>query len=563
MPDQFEVHGQLSSVSRRRLLALGGLGALAIVGLEACGGEGGTATGGAAATTTGAAPRRGGTLYASFNSDLNNVGSAGWGLTGYTVSYAQFSRLLRVVDAQTLEPDLLTEMPAVSDDGKLLTFKLREGVKFHDGTVLTAEDVKYSLERAIDPNSGHQAQSIFSALGIVGSGPMAAGKARSIPGIEILDDHTLTIELEQPNSAIQGALSLPMASIVPAAYVKRVGNDVFEHQKPVGSGPFKVASYRPGSLLVFERFADYFDARRAAYVDRVEFRLNVEPELAILRIQRDEQDLMQNPIPVGALAGLRNNPQQKENVVTGEVNNTFYAAMSLLHPAMRKLEVRQAITYATDKEKMVRQLGGTDRVADGGLFTPQSPYYQAGLSNPYDPEKARALLAQAGFADGFEVRIVSQNSDPHKTLCESLAADLNAVGIKATADPLSQSEFQPDVLTGPVIVINQWELAYPHGSYIIDATFTESAKRAGCCNFSSFVDPQFEQLAVEGRLAQTEEEQVKLYKEMDRIVVAEQVLWNPLMYQGYTTLKSSRVQGYSVPPIEGDVLLFSEYWLSS
>lgn len=563
-------------LSRRNLLAMGGASTLAILGLTACsdgsaptstpsrsGSTSAGATASSSATSAGE-PRRGGTLIASFDSDLQNIGTGGWGLYQYTIGYAQFNRLLKVTEDGGLEPELLAELPTSEDDGRKLTFKLKQGVKFHNGAELTAEDVKFSLERAMDPNSGQSAQSLFTPLGITGTNDFTSGKTSELVGIKIIDDYAFEIHLDNPNSALTGALSLPMASIVPAAYVREIGNDAFEQEKPIGTGPYKVVSYQPGRELRFERFEDYFDPEHGGYVDSVAFNLNVEPELAILRIQNNEQHLMQGPIPTGSLAALKSDPKTADQVRSGKVNNTFYGAMSLKHPAMSKLEVRQAICHAADKEKMVRQLGGGDTPAAGGLFTPLSPFFQDGISYEYDPEKSRELLKEAGYADGFDVTVLSQDSEPHKTLCQALAADLNAVGIKATANPLPQSRFSPEVLKmGPVIVVNQWELAYPHGSYIIDSTFTQSAIDAGCCNFSNFSETDFEELALKGRLAQDPAEQATLYKQMDATVVRDLALWNPLIYQGYTTLVSSELQNYSVPAIEGDVLLFSEYWLSA
>lgn len=554
--------GAIHELSRRRLLALAGAGAVAALGLAACSDDSTSATG--TSGTTSSKPQDGGTLVASFDSDLAFIGTGGWGLTQYTLGYAMFSRLLRVIEGKSLEPELLAAMPEGSEDGTRFSFELQPGVLFHDGTELTAEDVKFSLERAIDPNSGQSAQSLFVPLGITGTKAFTDGKAKEITGIKVTGDHTFEITLDEPNSALIGALSLPMASIVPAAYVRKVGNEYFEQEKPIGSGPYQFASYQPGQQLVMEKFDDYFDPAHAGHVDVVEFNLNVAPDLAVLRIQRNEQHLMQGPIPTGSLAALKSNPSTQDQVRSGKVNNTFYGAMNLNHPAMSKLEVRQAICHAADKEKMVRQLGGGDTAATGGRFTPLSPYYQDGLSYDYDPEKSRELLTAAGYPDGFEVTILSQDSEPHKTLCQALAADLNAVGINAIATPLPQTQFSPEVLKfGPVIVVNQWELAYPHGSYIIDSTFTQSSIDAGCCNFSEFSEESFEALAREGRLAQDVDEQIELYKEMDAIVVRDQALWNPLIYQGYTTLVSSELENYSVPPIEGDVLKFPDYWLNA
>jgi ABC-type transport system substrate-binding protein len=353
-----------------------------------------------------------------------------------------------------------------------------------------------------------------------------------------------------------------MASIVPKAYVLEVGSDAFE-QKPVGTGPYKVTAFEPTRSLTWDRFEDYYDPERGGHADGIDFEFNVDTNLGMLRIQQGELDLMADPVPAGMLQQLEDDPAQADNLKLGTINNVYYVTCSTKHPALQVLEARQAVAYAIDKEKLVRQLGGLGQEADGGLFSPLSPYYQPGLSAPYDPERAKALLAEAGFADGFEIEILSQPVDPQKTIAQAVQADLEAIGISAKASILPQEVWLERVFAyGPEMVLSQWELPYPHGSYVMDSAFTTTAIEAGCCNFSQWSDSRFDTLAEEARETSDEAQLVELYKEMDAYAVGEQALWIPVLYPGYAGLKSTRLQGYEVPGTPaGDVLFFANYWI--
>ena len=366
----------------RRSFVGGGLALLTAGGLlAACGGggsaasdtDGGTAGTGAAPTapsaTGEAAPASGGTLNAAYSASIDRVGTTLWGATGFTIGYAVFNRLIRLSDdGKSLAPELLSEMPSVSADGKVYTFTLREGVKFHDGSVMTADDAKFTLERQINPSTKADAQSLYAGFGIVGTDEFVNGKATEITGLQVLDPATLEMTLQAPNSSVQYALSMTMASIVPKAYVEKVGEKVFELKKPIGTGPYIVTAYQNAKGMTLARFADYFDSERASHLDEVDFEFNLDSNLGFLRIQKGELDIMQDPVPAGMLNQLRNDPNEKDDLKIGTVNNVYYVTNSTKHPALKDLRVRQAVAYAIDKEKLVRQLGGIDQVADGGLF---------------------------------------------------------------------------------------------------------------------------------------------------------------------------------------------------
>jgi len=146
--------------------------------------------------------------------------------------------------------------------------------------------------------------------------------------------------------------------------------------------------------------------------------------------------------------------------------------------------VRRAVSHAVGREKAVRALGGQGQVADGGLFSPLSPYHQQGLTPQYNPDAAKALLAEAGLTAGFDVKIYISDREPHFTVAQNVQADLRAVGIRAVLvkNPSASGAFAAWQQDNSQIWVSWWELSYPHGSYIVDSAFTQaaSASSVGC-----------------------------------------------------------------------------------
>ena len=226
---------------------------------------------------------------------------------------------------------------------------------------------------------------------------------------------------------------------------------------------------------MLERFADYWNPD-VPYLDRVEWTIGVDPELSLLRIQDGEQDMMSEPIPSARSRRSRTTPDLTAQLFEGPFNNVNYITLSLDHEAMADLRVRQAIAHAVDKERFVRAIKGLGEVATGGLFSPLSPYFQDGLAYPYDPEQAKALLAEAGYADGFEVTFWSGDFTPYKEMAETVTQDLEAIGITMDTKILIREQWLAEIVKNPPgITNNEWELPYPHGSYVMDGAFTQAA----------------------------------------------------------------------------------------
>jgi peptide/nickel transport system substrate-binding protein len=522
--------------------------------------EGAVTSGATTAAATGT-PRAGGTINFSSSSNPRGFDPAKWwDDISWDGSLNVFDRLTRIDDTGALVPELLASPPEITNDGTLYTFKLRPGVMFHHGREMTADDIKFSLERVINPATASEGGPSYQAIPFVGIQDFMDEKAGEISGFKVVDDHTLTVELETPDSTFIYYTSLPFAAVVPRDVVEEVG-DKF-NMAPVGSGPFKAAEVDASAKVVLERFAEYWDAERAANVDRVEWTVGVEPQLALLRIENGELDLQAEPTDLSRLAELQGNEDLADQLFIADTNDLRYLTLNTKHEAMQDLRVRQAIAHAMDREKLLRTIKGMG-VQATGIWPPGMPFHSTDLGYPYDPDRAKALLAEAGFADGFDVEIITLDYTPHKEIGQTAQADLTAIGIRPTLKQFPLDAFLSAVAKfPPVIASDEFFMPFPHGAYRADGLFTTKAIEAGCCNYFTYSDPALDELIASGHTAPDDEAMAEVYRQVDRIVTQDQALMVPLFYPKSVSMVSSRLKGFniSVSPVPV-ARYFARYWI--
>jgi len=542
-------------ISRRELVVrTGGALSLATVG-------GGLLRAGEALAADARARRisSGGTLVFGLGANLDGFDPPKWATpTGGFTALAVFNTLIEPTYEGALTPGLVAAMPTLSRGGTLFTFRLRRGVQFHHGREVNSEDVKFSIERLLNPKTAAGGAGYYTSLHMVGLDKLLNEKAETISGIKTPDEHIVTIEMEAPESALVPLLSLWFSSIVPKDVVTQLGEKKF-NVAPIGTGPFKVRSavLSKGATLV--RNPHYFKPG-LPHLDGVKMTVGVDPELSILRIQRGQQDLMAEPMPKADFVRLHNDPKYRDQVKIAATHDVNYLALSTKHPAMKNLKVRQAIAMAVDKERLVRAIAGRGTVADGGLFGPYSPFHQKGLAYPYNPDKAKQLLKEAGFPNGFKVEFWGRNYSPYLEIGQTVQQDLGRIGIKVDVhQPVLSALYTETAKYPPIMQENNWEQPYPHGSVVIDGGFTSAAVKSGCCNLSSYTSPKLDKLAQRGHEALSRADIVRVYKEIDRLVIRDEALWVPLFYPKRADFVSARIRGYRVPLDIGDAKRFVNY----
>jgi len=306
-------------------------------------------------------------------------------------------------------------------------------VKFTNGREIVAGDVKYSIERAVNPKTQGPGAGFFGA--IKGFDDLTGGKSELLSGIETPDDQTVVFHLSRPDATFLHVMAINFASVVPKEAVEAAAGDF--GKKPVGSGSLILKDWTIGQKLVFERNPDYF-VKDVPHVDKVTVEVGQEPLVALLRLQKGEVDIAGDGIPPAKFLEIKNSPDGAAMIVDGEQLHTGYITLNIKVKPFDDVKVRQAVNMAINKERITRILNGRATAANQ-ILPPLMPGYDKAFTGyAYDVEKAKALLAEAGHPDGFETVLYSTNTDPQPRIAQAIQQDLAAIGIKAEVRALAQ-----------------------------------------------------------------------------------------------------------------------------
>lgn len=301
----------------------------------------------------------------------------------------------------------LAETWEVSEDGRSWTFHLRPGITFHDGTPCDAAAVQKSFLRAMDPKTGHPHPEYY----------------QGITAIEVVDSLTVRFQLSATNAAFLAVLAQGDSVIVPAERTDLPIN-------PVGTGPFRFSEWRPGDRIVLERNPNYWRPEQPK-LDRITFRFISAPSAQIAALRAGDVDLVAEA-PLEVALTVADDPRFK--VVSGPSNVVQIMAINKLRQPFADLRVRQAIAHAIDRNEIIDLVFFGYGTPIGSHLTPAIPYY-ADMTwlYPHDPDRARELLAAAGYPHGFSTTLTLPSNYPqHVRTGEVIAAQLRDVGIEVS-----------------------------------------------------------------------------------------------------------------------------------
>lgn len=337
------------------------------------------------------------------------------------VVYANvFEGLTRIDESGQPQP-ALAESWTVSDDGKVYTFKLRSGVKYHDGTDFTAEDVKFSLDRARAEDSTNAQKKLF----------------QQIAAIEAVDPATVKITLENPQGLFIYNMGLGDAVIV--APESAAANK----EKPIGTGPFKFDSWARGSAIRLVKSDAYWG--EPAALDRVEFRIVPDAAAAVPAVLSSDVQLFPF-FPPDAMSQIEGNPNLKIEV--GLTEGETILSMNNKKAPFDKLEVRQAVASAIDRKAIIDAASNGLGQPIGSHMSPANPaYVDLTGTYPLDLDKAKAYLAAAGLPDGFKSTIKLPPTPYARLGGEVIAAELRKIGIDLEIIPVEWADWLSKVYT--------------------------------------------------------------------------------------------------------------------
>ena len=382
----------------------------------------------------------------------------------------------------------VAEKYELSEDGTTYTFTLREGVKFHNGQTVTAEDVVYSINRCAAVPEGQEK-------------PLVAAFS-AVKSVEALDEKTVAVTIAQRDLEF---ISYMTAAIIPADYEN-------QDTAPVGTGPFRFVSRTPQQDFVMERFEDYWGA--PAWLDKVTYKICENADALVMNLNGGSIDLCAHL--TSAQASQLN---QSFQVLEGTMNLVQAIYLNNQAKPFDNQLVRQALCYAIDRQ------GIMDMVADGhgtavgsSIYPAFTKYFLPELVDkyPHDVAKAKELLAQAGYPDGFDMTIsVPNNYQPHMDTAEVVAEQLREAGINVTIQPVEWSTWLDTIYNGRQFqaTVVGVDAANMTARAMLERFTSDYGK-----NFINYNNPAYDALFQQAINAQDEATQTDLYKQMETML---------------------------------------------
>lgn len=382
----------------------------------------------------------------------------------------------------------VAEKYTLSEDGTTYTFTLREGVKFHNGQTVTAEDVVYSINRCAAVPEGQEK-------------PLVAAFS-AVKSVEALDEKTVAVTIAQRDLEF---ISYMTAAIIPADYEN-------QDTAPVGTGPFRFVSRTPQQDFIMERFEDYWGA--PAWLDKVTYKICENADALVMNLNGGSIDLCAHL--TSAQASQLN---QNFQVLEGTMNLVQAIYLNNQAKPFDNQLVRQALCYAIDRQ------GIMDMVADGhgtavgsSIYPAFTKYFLPELVDkyPHDVAKAKELLAQAGYPDGFDMTIsVPNNYQPHMDTAEVVAEQLREAGINVTIQPVEWSTWLDTIYNGRQFqaTVVGVDAANMTARAMLERFTSDYGK-----NFINYNNPAYDALFQKAINAQDEAGQTDLYKQMETML---------------------------------------------
>ena len=463
-----------------------------------------------------------------------------------------YDTLVQYRDESTEVEPALAESWESSDDGLTWTFHLRVGVKFHDGTDFNADAVLFSLNRQHDPNHPFHR---------VGGTPIYwsyTGLADLVEEIVALDEHTVRIVLNQPYAPFIATLAMGPFSIVSPTAVKKWREDYTNH--PVGTGAFKFVRWDRGDKVVLEVNRDYWGGR--PNLDRIIFRSIPDNSVRLIELQNGSIDIMEFPNP-DDMPQIREDPDL--NVVEAPGMNVGYLAFNMDKKPLDNLKVRLAINHAINKSAIVEHLYQGMGIPAKNPIPPTMWGYDDGIEDyTYDPEKAKQLLAETGYPEGFETTLwalpVPRPYIPDgRALAEVMQSDLRRVGIETKIVTFDWGTYLEKTKYGEHdIAMLGWsaDIGDPDNFFYYLLSKSAAVKPAG--NISFYRSDAMQDVLDQARSIIDRDKRVQLYKRAQEIFHND-VPWVPIAHSKKVVITNKRVENLKLHPTVWRY--FKQIWL--
>ncbi|AUM72992.1 ABC transporter substrate-binding protein [Paracoccus jeotgali] len=411
-------------------------------------------------------------------------------------------------------------------------FKIRSGVKFHDGTEMTAEDVKFTLDRVVQEGGMDDGQT-SPRQGLMGP----------VEKVDVIDGNTVRITLTEPWPILPAML--PNQQIVSKAFVEKVGTEGMATQVN-GTGPFKLAEWRKGDAIIMERFDDYYGGSPEippvgpACVDRAIFKVIPETASRVAALLAGDVEIITD-VPPFSVAQIKAN--DGTDVMTVNGTRSFFVAMNTQGEIFDDPKVRQAAAHALDKDLIIDKILGGNAQRIEGILSPDAFGASELPAYEHDVEKAKQMLAEAGYPDGIDVTLDVEGA--FKDDAEAVASLLAKAGIRAKVAVGESAQLSEKWRTaGKPKSGDLYFSSWGNGSLDPFDIFTPTHRTDDRGNSAGYSNPEVDRLLDEAAVEMDSDKRAALYREAELIINADApylYLWVPQEIYGV----SKRLSGWT------------------
>ncbi len=423
-------------------------------------------------------PQPGGTLVYAAGADPDNLDPVNTDSnTGEVFGHMMHNYLVKFDAKVNLQPDLATEWTQ-SKDGLTWIFKLRKGVKFHDGTPFNAEAVKYNFDRCLGPEKGLKC-SLHTPI---------------IQSVEVVGEYTVKFHLKVPFAFFLNNLAHSASGIVSPAAHKRWGKDLTLH--PTGTGPFKFVEWVRGDRVVLERNDDYYEGKPR--LEKIIVRTVREDSARVLGLEAGDYDLIVR-VPPEEVQRLMQ--EGKVRIYAEQSNRAIRVAFNVSKKPLDDVRVRQALNYAVDKESIVKNIYQGLAAVIPTVVGPLNNGYAPVKGYPYDPAKAKKLLADAGYPNGFKTTLMTPKGRWLKDheLAQAVQQQLQAVGVQAGMETFEWGAYlaqirKPKDQATHELYMNAWSPSTGEARWGIYPITSCASMWPNGSNYSLYCDKELDQM---------------------------------------------------------------------
>ena len=486
-----------------------------------------------------------GTLRIAMNSDINTM-DVHQTTMYYLVPMNVFDTLFTIKkneDGSTsIENSLATDYK-VSDDGLTYDFTLRDDVVFSDGTPLTADDVKFTFERILTlPDS----QQVDYAISIAGAQELLDGKATELSGITVTDDTHFSITLSEPFAGFLAQLATPSTSIYSRSIVTEAGDQFgADPSKTLGTGPYKITKWEKGSGLTFDYNPKYWGEEPS--VKHVTAQV-MDASSMDMAFQKGDLDILDCLLMDSAIVESTYKTKFADNIISVDRLGTNFFMMNEKMKPLDDVKVRKAVQMAIDRQSILDSIYSGDGKLEDGIYPTGCLGYSEANQGwlKYDPEGAKKLLSEAGYADGFDIEIAlnSTVAEASRNAVQIIAKNLQDVGINATVKSYDDAGYMELRNKGDApMYLALWLLDFNDPDNIIYTFF--GSKENTVLRSDNYPDEATIKRIADARAIVNTDTRMKEYADLEKKLVRDDAVWVPLYSLKHLFVKSDRVAEFT------------------